>query len=82
MSGSNALVMDDVVETIANVSVILKVGSDHLKRLARESNNEELMALSLVGKNCFNALREAEYKLENQEEVREPGVDQVTPATP
>ena len=82
MLGINALIKDDLVETISNVSIMLEAGSKNLKRLARETNNPELMAMSLSAENSLNALRAVEVELEIKGEVWEPGVDQVTPATP
>ena len=77
----NALIGKDPVEMISRIAVMVKFETNCLKKIARETGNSDLLALSLVSENNYNALQAVEFKLEDREE-REPGVEQVTPATP
>ena len=78
----NALVGQDSVETINRIALMVKFESSCLKRIARETGNCDLLALSLISENNYNALRAVEFKIEDMGEEWEPGVEQVTPATP
>lgn len=87
MLGGNALVIGDVAETVSNVFVMEEFLACSLKRIGREINNGDLIALGMLAQNNCNALRCIEIQLEKEvtdetERIWEPGVDQVTPATP
>lgn len=78
----NAMVRQDPIETINHIALMVQFETKCLKQIARETGNSDLLALSLLSENNYKALQAVEINLEDKEENWEPGVEQVTPATP